>query len=293
MPEPTVSACIRTRDRLDDLTRLIESIRRSRHPVSEIVVSDDSPTRSARALAWQGSPELVYVEGPGRGRAANGNCVVSRASSDFVLLLDDDLVLHEDCVGTMLACARERDPQLGALSRVIVTSPVVEPDVGLIEPKDLSFLGFQEETYSPDDVVRTIMLGTVLLPRALFDELGFDERLTAVYEEVDLATRAVGRGYEIVICREAVNAHFPTRALGRRYGPELDAGRLYVTLKRYAFTERRPLRALVFLVYAPAHLLGASVKQRGIRGLGYAASALALAARHFAGYTRDLLGSAR
>lgn len=287
MPDPTVSVCIRTCDRLEALTRLLDSIARSHHPVSETVVSDDSPTGSARSLIEERFPEVVYVEGPRRGLAANGNSVVSRASSDFVLMLDDDVVLGEDSLGNLIACARREAPQLDAGSRVIVTSPVIEPDIGLVEPKEQSFLGFQEKPYSPGDVVRTIVLPTVLFPRALFGELGFDERLPLVYEEVDLATRATRRGYKIVICHEAVNRHFPIRPVGPRYGPELDGARMYVTLKRYVFTERRLLRALGFAVYAPAHLLAASVKRSGLRGIAYAARALALTARYLAGYLKD------
>jgi GT2 family glycosyltransferase len=282
----TVSVCIRTRDRLDALERALESVRRSRHPASEVVVSDDSEGHSARPLVEGRFPEVLYVEGPRRGIAANGNRVVSRASGDLVLLLDDDVVLDPDALGSLLACARSRDPRLGAGSRVIATSPVVEHDIGLLEPREQGFLGFQEKRYRPGDPVKTIVAGSVLFPRALFDEVSFDERLT-VFEEVDFATRAAARGYEIVLCRDVVNDHFPIRPTEERYGPEIDAARIYVTLKRYAVTDRRPLRALAFLLCAPAHLIGASLKTRGLGGLAYSGRALALAAGHIGAYVRE------
>jgi hypothetical protein len=55
-----------------------------------------------------------------------------------------------------------------------------------------------------------------------------------------------------------------------------DASRLHVTLRRYLLTERAPLRAGVFALVAPVHLVASSVKRAGFAGLRAALATLLL-----------------
>ena len=258
-----------------------------------MIVSDDGTSESARGLVDADHPGVIYLEGPRRGVAANRNNVVRQAQSDFVLMVDDDIALGERFIEDIMHCLSEAEARFERSAHDIIVTGLVAEGPVVIEPHEQGFLGFQDRAYGPDDSVNTIVLGNTLFPRRLFEEIGFDERLVAVYEEVDLATRAAARGYRIAVCKRAVNRHFPTRELTDRYGPIQDAARLYVTFKRYAFTERRLVRAAAFAVWGPLHLFVSNAKANGLTGVRRAARALALASRYVASYVRDSARKAR
>jgi GT2 family glycosyltransferase len=278
--DASVSVCIRTLDRLDAVEQVLISVGELDYTPSEVIVLDDSPTGSARALIEERFPQVTYVEGPRRGIGASCNHVVREASGDYVLMLDDDVVVTPGSLRRLIECA------VGS-RKTIASSLIREPDLGVIEPRDQGFLGFQDQDYSPGDVVKTVVMPATLFPRGVFDEVRFDERVLA-YEEVDFANRAVASGYEIVVCRDVVNEHNPLRKPSwARYGPALDAARLYVTFKRYAVTEKKRLRALCFALYAPLHVLGSSVKAEGLAGVRRAGQVVWLAAGYVASYARE------
>jgi GT2 family glycosyltransferase len=289
---PSVSVCIRFYyDRPDALRRLLRSIPDAGYPVDEVLVSDDSEARVARSLVAEEFPAVRYLEGPRRGLGANCNHLARHASGDYLLLVDDDVVLRAGSLAKLMECASAARASGGKRERVIVTSRVEEPHVGLIEPREQSFLGFRERTYLPGEPMKTFVFTTVLYPRSVFADVLFDERAFP-YEDLDFSTRAVAHGYRIALCREVVNDHYPVAKSDReRYGPTLDAARLYVTLKRYAVTERRLLRAVCFALWAPLHLLAASIKAEGPAGARRAARALWLAARHVASYAVEARAS--
>jgi GT2 family glycosyltransferase len=118
-----------------------------------------------------------------------------------------------------------------------------------------------------------------VFPRRLFDEIGFDERLIYGYDEVDVAVRARERGYQIVLCEDAINDHERSPVNRDMYQNHVEAARLYVTFKRYAFIERRPAKALAYVLVAAAHLLVSRIRRAGIRGVWQSVQTLRLATR--------------
>jgi GT2 family glycosyltransferase len=136
--------------------------------------------------------------------------------------------------------------------------------------------------------MRTIVINATLFPRALFDELSFDERLRYGYEEVDIASRAVAAGLAVVPCPEARNDHRPSPLAREDHDDLVTPSRLYATFKRYRWTERRRARAAAFAVLAPAHLVGSAAKTRDPAAVISAARSLRLAAGHVAAHRRAL-----
>jgi GT2 family glycosyltransferase len=110
--------------------------------------------------------------------------------------------------------------------------------------------------------------------------MGFDERLRYGYDEVDLTTRAVALGFTIVSAPDAINDHYPSAVNRDEYRSVVDASRLYVTYKRYRRTEGRRLRASLYCVIAPVHLVLSAFRRHGPGALGDALSAVRQAAGH-------------
>ncbi|MGH2906348.1 MAG: glycosyltransferase family 2 protein [Solirubrobacterales bacterium] len=273
MSGPRISVCICTRNRPSELVGCLASIRASRYPVGQVIVSDDGDDARARAVCEEAG-EIAYLRGPKRGLCANRNNALAAVAGTHVLFLDDDARLAPDFLEFALAkiaAAVDGD-------RVIVTGREQRPNGHETAAREQSFLGFQEVSYDEHSELRTVVINAALFPAALFDAIEFDEKIRYGYDEVDLTTRAVALGYRIVSAPQAVNLHRKSEDARDGYDAEVDASRLYVTFKRYASTDRSRLRALGFAVAAPLHLLAAAVKSAGPRGVPRALSVLRVSA---------------
>jgi glycosyltransferase involved in cell wall biosynthesis len=273
----SLSVCICTRNRPNDLRLALESIRHSADPVHEVIVSDDSTTDETERLL-QEYPEVVYVRGPRVGLGANRNSALRPASGSHVLFIDDDVILSRSFVHTVRRALEGFEP--AQRERVIVTGP--ENNRGrLVYPNNTSFLGFQRVPYQQGESLRTIVINCTVFPRSLFERVTFDEQLVYGYDEVDVAGRAVQRGYRIVLCDQAVNEHYPSAVNRDYYNDYREASRLYVTLKRYALTEKKRLKAISFMLVSTAHTLASAWKRDGIRGWGRTWNTLRIAAGYY------------
>ena len=270
--------CIPTRGRPEELARALASIGRSTYPVAQVVVSDDLADSIAEGICRDAPVEVDYVRGPGRGVGANRNRAVAEARSEIVAFLDDDGVLLPDFLETAVARMRTGEQRYG-FGRVIVSGCVVTQHGELIPAHEQTFLGYQAKPLATSEGLRTLAMNAVIVPIHVFREVQFDPQLVYGYEEVDLAIRAAAAGYVIVDCPEAQNFHESETPLRDYHDRYAEASRLHVTLRRYALTERSPLRALVFGVIAPLHVIAADLKRLGPRGVRQSAVTLGLAAR--------------
>jgi len=263
--EMKVSICICTRNRNLELHRALKSIQDTAYPVHEVIVSDDSTNGRTRDMVCTEFPGVVYLPGPQKGLSANRNNALRSVSGTHVLFLDDDAALGSN----FLECIHRYLKKYGMsrdVNKIIVTG--AENNFGsLIFPNDQGFLGFQTRTYHGVQRLKTIVINSTVFPVNLFSDTQFDEHLIYGYEEVDLATRAVGQGYEIQFCSTAVNFHYPSQVNREYYAPFTDAARLYVTFKRYRYTERRPLKAAVFLILGFSHHLLHNIRKKSGGGV--------------------------
>jgi glycosyltransferase involved in cell wall biosynthesis len=273
----SLSVCICTRNRPNDLRLALESIRHSAYPVLEVIVSDDSTNDETEQLLLD-YPEAIYVRGPRVGLGANRNNALRQVSGSHVLFIDDDVIIGRSFVHAVLRELERFKP--AQRQSVIVTGP--ENNRGrLIYPNNTNFLGFQRIPYQQGEALRTIVINCTVFPRSLFEQVVFDEQLVYGYDEVDVAGRALQYGYRIVLCDEAVNEHYPSAVNRDYYNDYKEASRLYVTLKRYALTEKKRLKAISFMLVAAAHTLASAWKREGIRGWGRTWNTLRIAAGYY------------
>jgi GT2 family glycosyltransferase len=276
-----LSVCICTRDRPDDLTKALRSVGESSRPIFQVIVSDDSTDGRTQACVRSSFPWVDFVEGPRRGLSANRNAALAAVRGSHVLFIDDDAVLGTDFLAHIEATlagipAKKRD-------RTIACG--IERKYGeLVFANDQTFLGHQRRVYREDDERHTIVINATVFPVALFRQVGFDTNLIYGYEEVDIATRAVSVGYPIVLCPEAINDHFPSAVNRDLYQSHVEASRLYVTWKRYAVTQRAYGRAVLFTIFAPAHLVASRLRAEGAGGVRSAFTTVAQAAGHICAY---------
>jgi glycosyltransferase involved in cell wall biosynthesis len=274
-----VSVCICTRGRPEELRRALDSVAESTLAPGQIVVSDDGD--EAAAVVSAHPLEIAYTRGPRAGLGANRNHAIAVATGDYLLFLDDDGTLGRTFLEQVGGALRQLSPM--DRSRAIVTGADIE-DGRVVVPNDQGLLGFQSRPYRPGEPMRTVVINAALFPRRVFDRVHFDTSLKYGFDEVDVSTRAVAQGYEIVPCFEAVNYHFPAATGRGEYQDLASASRLYVTLKRRRWTEGSKLRGWAGFAFAVAHLFAAALKRSGFAGIGEARRTVARARTYYAAF---------
>ena len=256
-----VSVCIPTRNRPDEALACVQSLQCSTIPVFEVIVSDDSTDNQTRALLADHCPNVIFIDGPKKGLGPNRNNAVSRARGDWILFLDDDARLTPD----FLSAVRREMPH--ELPEQTIYTGIERNSAGVVYPNDQGFLGFQDKAYQTRDIVRTIVMNAAVFPAPMFKELLFDPALVYGYDEIDIAARALARGYKIRLCPDAINLHFSS-PLNREFNaPHIESARIYVTYRKYRASQARPLKAAAFLIASLLHSVAHQVKISGPGGM--------------------------
>jgi GT2 family glycosyltransferase len=278
--EASISACIVTRNRVDLLRQCLLSVGQSTVPVKQIIVSDDSTDDRTYRMVSSQFEDVQYLKGPKKGPGANRNNAVIKATSEYVLFLDDDACLGESFLEEALGClTQSSNPR-----RAIVTGLYTERGE-LIYPHEQSFLGFQSVDCANKQVVNALSISSVLFPRGLFDEIRFEEM--SYYDEIDLATRASSRGFDILLCKSAINRHYPPNPDKDVVdSPLANASRIYVTYKRYAYTEGNPIKGVIYLLVATVHVFLSAIKRGGLASVPNALETLKISYDYIRHFTR-------
>ena len=123
-PEITVAVC--TRDRTDDLARLLESMRHQEYPRLRILVVDNAPSDDRTQRLVEGLAcelEVRYVTEPRPGLSWARNRAIDASGSEVIAWADDDETC--DCWWAM------------EIARAFVEIPAADAVTGLVAPGEL------------------------------------------------------------------------------------------------------------------------------------------------------------
>lgn len=200
----SVTAIVVTYDSASVLPACLAALAREGVPA---IVVDNASTDETTAIAERaGATVILNTRNEGFGRA--NNIGAAAAASEFLLLVNPDLVLDPGAVAALLA-AVERYPDAGLLA-----PRIVEPDGRVFfQPRSLL------SAYLPNprgrlalpegDVCAPFLSGACLLIRRdLFSRLGgFDPNIFLFYEDDDLCRRVADAGFAMVHVHAAVARH--------------------------------------------------------------------------------------
>lgn len=184
-------------DRPTELQRAVSSIRAQRGVETDIVVVVNSDDHAPF------STEGVTVVRPGENLGIPGgrNLGTEHVSGELILFLDDDAEL----VGQDLLVRAERlfaeDPRLG-----IISMGLVDPEGRAPQRRHVPRLRVGDPTRSSE--VTTFLGGAAIVRRKVFGEVGlFPAGFFYAHEELDLAWRAIDRGWRVRYVAELVIRH--------------------------------------------------------------------------------------
>jgi GT2 family glycosyltransferase len=277
----SITLCICTMNRPEDLSRCLDSVFQSSEMPDEIIISDDSPDgKLTKAVAAKYSG-VIYQEGPRRGLGPNRNACVRCAKSSHIIFIDDDVRVPLDFFTTAQQLIVSND------SKTIITGYEMnyggggrwEGEILKVIPHNPDFWGYQQVPVGND--YGSIVINATIFPCSLFEQALFDENLRYGSEEVDIAQHAVSLSYCIVYEDCLYVEHHPSQVNREKYKQFIHASRLYATAKAYWQYERSMLKTLAYVVLAPLQLAGSAIRRRNAREVWAAIQATALAGRYF------------
>lgn len=191
----------------------------------EIIMVDDGSTDGTRAwLATLAAPFRVLLNEHNLGYAAANNRGAALARGEFLVLLNNDLVLPPNWLEPMLAAHRSLGSHAGIIGNVQVSVATGEVDhAGMF----LNVKGKMEHVrVRPSPLARwlqpvrpmcAVTGACMLLERALWTQLGgFDVGYVNGSEDVDLCFRAAAAGRTNAVALRSVVRHHVSASLGRR-----------------------------------------------------------------------------
>lgn len=241
--EPTIY--IPNLDGSERLARLLASLRQQTVEC-DIVVVDNGSKDDSVAMTQCRFPDVTVVALPrnvGFGRAMNR--AIAEQPGDPILLVNNDVECEPGFVEAMVGALR---PEVEMVAGVLTQrwSPGLIDSAGVVADKR-TLMAFDYLHGEPLAVAETAPPplaptgGAALYRRGAFDQVGgFDERIFAYYEDLDLALRLRNEGAGCALAPRARARHELSATLGSR-SPEKYAltgwSRGYL-LRRYAVLER-------------------------------------------------------
>lgn len=179
--------------------------------------SNDFTPKFIEYLVGEGEP-ITYVRAPENlGYVKGTNAGLRLSSARYVMLLNNDTILHENCISSMIKTMVDIDI-CGAIEFYPNGLPSNDKPFIYWKPKkllDLERKGVDEvhkelekgQSYVNVDVVG---FACALVKREVFDKIGLYDELFSpcMYEQEDFQFRAKQAGFKIGMCVDAMFTHY-------------------------------------------------------------------------------------
>ncbi len=219
----TVSAIIPTWNRADLLESILTNLNAQTRPPNQIVVVDNGSEDATQLIARKFSVDLlVFPEN--RGFAVAVNEGIRRATGDWILIVNNDVVLEPQWLERLVSSAAEEQASFA---------------VGkLLRPKDVNLIdgswdlvsraayawrcGFEKADGAVWSTKRRITFAPMtaaLFDRRVFERVGLLEtRFESYYEDVDFGVRCALAGMDGIYDPSAIALHMSKTTLGKSSG---------------------------------------------------------------------------
>ncbi len=215
-----VSAIIPTWNRADLLRSILANLKSQTRPPDQVVVVDNGSKDESSAVARKHGVDLVSFP-ENRGFAVAVNEGIARSQADWVLVLNNDVVLAPDWL-EVLARTAEQDGAAFAVGKLLRPngSNQIDGSWDLISRAAYAWrCGYGKPDGGVWSTKRTIHFAPMtaaLFRRDIFDRIGLLETaFESYYEDVEFGVRCALAGLEGVYEPAAVATHMSKTTLGK------------------------------------------------------------------------------
>jgi hypothetical protein len=207
-----VSVVFPTMNRKEDLIKCIQSIKKSTYSPIEIIIADNGSTDGSKQIIKELFPEVIILESEiNLGSPIAINKCIKKSKGEFILRLDDDIILESDTIEKMIRVIRSNE-KIGAVGALCfyTENPDLLRNAGM---KINMFFGKTKvygknskniELFKGEKERNFIGGGTMIIRRSVYDKIGlFDENYFFMYEDVDWLFRLKKAGYIILVTSSA------------------------------------------------------------------------------------------
>jgi GT2 family glycosyltransferase len=214
----------------------------------EIIIHDDASTDTSVDIIRNRFPDVtLIVSASNVGYCVSNNRMVSRARGRYILLLNNDAVLHRDSVRTFYDHAEQhsRPAILGLPQFNMQTGELIDRG-SLFDP----FLNPVPNLDPGRADVGMVMGACFWIPKALWEELGgFPEWFGSLAEDMYLCCLARLRGYSVTVLPESGYDHWVGRSFS---GGKVVRNVLQTSYQRRQMSERN--KSYTFFICWPSVL---------------------------------------
>lgn len=215
---PTVSVHIVTYNSAQYIRRCLESVFQQTHPISQVIVIDNASTDSTFEIVKTTGNNIRLVRNEANtGFAPAHNQAMALSDSDYYLVLNPDVVLHQDYVASIIK-QMERDDKIGsATGKLLLQSDPTKVDsTGIVMNKARRAFdrgaGEDAERWNDSGEVFGVSGAAALYAKRMVDDIRvqgefFDEDFFAYKEDVDVAWRARLLGWKAYYVADATAYH--------------------------------------------------------------------------------------
>ncbi len=201
----------------------LESLENQNSDFKVIIVDNGSDDGSLEFIK-EYYPEFISIENQDNlGFSIAVNQGIKKASTDYVFILNNDVVLERECIHKLLNCIMNDHSIFAVASKMIQYHDRSKLDDAGDEYTLLGFTkkvgdGKSSELYNTRREIFSACAGAALYRKAVFNEIGyFDENFFAYMEDVDISYRARINGYKCIYCPDAIVYHRGSETSGSRY----------------------------------------------------------------------------
>ncbi len=218
----TVSAVIPTWNRADLVASVLENLKRQTRPPDRILVVDNGSTDGTRGAVERAGADWVGLA-TNKGFAWAVNEGIRRADGDWILILNNDVVLEPDWLERLLAAAQNANASFaaGKLLRAGSGGAVLDGSWDLCSRGGYAWrCGYERPDGATWGTRRQIVLAPMtaaLFHRRIFAAIGLLEtRFESYYEDVDFGIRCALAGFAGVYEPGARAVHQGKATYGKR-----------------------------------------------------------------------------
>jgi GT2 family glycosyltransferase len=264
----SISVVIPTWNRADLLRTVLENLKAQTKPPDEIVVVDNgSRDASVEIARWYGARVIAYREN--RGFAVAVNDGISQSTGDWILILNNDVVLRPDWIERLTASVWKESSAFGVGKLLRPDgSDEIDGSWDLISRAAYAWrcgYGKKDGTvWSSRRAIHFAPMTAALFSRKVFERLGLLEtRFESYYEDVDFGVRCALAGITGLYEPGAVATHMSKTTLGKSsYRVYFLSGRNQLLILAKYYSTRTLIRFAWPILVGQCLSLLAAAKQR-------------------------------